>query len=213
MNRSKPVLYTYARSTCSARVRIALNLKGIEYEPKPVNLVQGEQFAEAFVALNPSSMVPCLHIDGLQLVQSVAILEYLDESRPHNPLLPSDPQRRAQVRVIVGAICCDIQPLQNLRVLKTLPEDKRAAYARDIIARGLYVVERTLEQTAGLFCVGDEVTMADCCLIPQLWNARRFDVDLAPYPRIRAIEERASALDAFRRAHWSQQPDCPADLK
>ncbi|KAJ2437984.1 hypothetical protein GGF42_008451 [Coemansia sp. RSA 2424] len=210
---STPVLYTYFRSSASARVRIALNLKGVDYEARPVNLVQGEQRSAEYAELNPSCLVPCLEIDGHRLTQSVAILEYLEETRAQRPLLPADPLRRAHVRAIVGAICCDTQPLQNLRVLLELPEPARAEHARRVISQGLAVVERMLEHTAGRFCVGDDVTLADCCLIPQLYNAHRFGVDFGALPRIKAIEARAAALDAFRRAHWSQQPDCPADAK
>ncbi|KAJ2714685.1 Glutathione S-transferase zeta-1 [Coemansia spiralis] len=207
-----PVLYTYFRSSSAARVRIALHHKGIAYESRPVNLVRGEQLADAYARLNPASLVPLLVIDGHALAQSVAILEYLEETRPDRPLLPSDPVLRAQVRAIVGAICSDTQPLQNLRVLKTLPEDQRTAHAHYVIARGLAVVEAMLETTAGTFCVGDEVSLADCCLVPQVINARRFGVDISRYPHIQAIDERASALDAFQKAHWSQQPDCPPEL-
>ncbi|KAJ2879575.1 hypothetical protein H4R27_005224 [Coemansia aciculifera] len=209
----KPVLYTYFRSSASARVRIALNLKGIVYESRPVNLVQGEQRSADYFALNPSGLVPSLEIDGHRLTQSVAILEYLEETRKNRPLLPSDPLQRARVRAIVGAICCDTQPLQNLRVLLELPESERAGHARSVISQGLAVVEKMLEHTAGRFCVGDEVTLADCCLIPQLYNAHRYAVDFAALPRIREIEERAAALDAFHRAHWSQQPDCPTNIR
>ncbi|KAJ2078364.1 Glutathione S-transferase zeta-1 [Coemansia sp. RSA 988] len=184
----------------------------IEYEQIPVNLLKNEQVSEAYVSKNPSALVPLLVIDGYELSQSVAILEYLEETRPDVPLLPKDPAQRAHVRAIVGAICCDIQPLQNLRVLKTLPEEKRKEHARSIIARGLSVIEVMLEKTAGRFCVGDEVTFADCCLVPQLINAHRFGVDMAFFPQINAIEAKASTLEPFRRAHWTNQPDCPAEL-
>ncbi|KAJ2747628.1 Glutathione S-transferase zeta-1 [Coemansia sp. BCRC 34301] len=206
---NRPVLYTYFRSSASARVRIALNLKDIDYEARPVNLVQGEQRSAEYIERNPSRLVPCLEIDGHRLTQSVAILEYLEETRKHRPLLPADPLKRAHVRAIVGAICSDIQPLQNLRVLLELPEAERAGHARKVISQGLAVVEKMLEHTAGRFCVGDDVTLADCCLIPQLYNAHRFGVDFDTLPRIREIEERTATLDAFQRAHWSQQPDCP----
>ncbi|KAJ2797133.1 Glutathione S-transferase zeta-1 [Coemansia guatemalensis] len=208
----KPVLYTYYRSSSAARVAIALNYKGIDYEQIPVNLLKNEQLAETYVSKNPSALVPLLVIDGCELSQSVAILEYLEETRPDAPLLPKDPAQRAHVRAIVGAICCDIQPLQNLRVLRTLPEDQRPEHARSVIARGLSVVEAMLEKTAGQFCVGDEVTFADCCLIPQLINAHRYGVDMAHFPHINAIESKTSKLEPFQRAHWTKQPDCPAEL-
>ncbi|PIA16593.1 maleylacetoacetate isomerase [Coemansia reversa NRRL 1564] len=208
----KPVLYMYYRSSSAARVSIALHYKGIEYEPRPVNLLQNEQLDEAYVSKNPSALVPLLIIDGCELSQSVAILEYLEETRPEVPLLPRDPAQRAHVRAIVGTICCDIQPLQNLRVLKTLPEEQRPEHARSIIARGLSVVEAMLEKTAGQFCVGDEVTFADCCLVPQLINAHRFGVDMGHFPHICAIEANASKLESFNRAHWTKQPGCPTEL-
>ncbi|KAJ2786712.1 hypothetical protein GGI15_001290 [Coemansia interrupta] len=213
MSQPRPILYTYFRSSCSARVRIALNYKGIDYDSRAVNLVKGEHTSDDYTELNPGKLLPYLVIDGEGLSQSVAIMEYLDEVYPDKPLLPQDPGQRAKVRAIVNAISCDIQPLQNMRVLLTLPEEQRAEYACKIISTGLAVVERMLEKTAGDFCVGNQVTMADCCLIPQLYNAHRFNVDLSAMPHIRAIEERANALEAFRCAHWSRQPDCPDDLR
>ncbi|KAJ1855565.1 Glutathione S-transferase zeta-1 [Coemansia sp. RSA 1822] len=210
---STPVLYTYFRSSSAARVRIALNLKHIAYEARPINLAAGEHLSEAYTSQNPEALLPYMIIDGNAISQSVAILEYLEETRPEVPLLPKDPAHRAQVRAIVGAICCEIQPLQNLRVLKTLPKDQQAEHAHGVIARGLGVVEKMLEKCAGKFCVGDQVTLADCCLIPQLGNAHRFAVDLSPFPLIQAVEANANSLDAFRQAHWTQQPDCPPELK
>ncbi|KAJ1893649.1 hypothetical protein LPJ66_005630 [Kickxella alabastrina] len=208
----RPVLYTYFRSSSAARVRIVLNYKGIDYESRAVNILKGEHHSAEYTRLNPGGLVPYLVIDGHEFSQSVAMLEYIEETRPGRRLLPSDPARRAYVRAIVGAICCDIQPLQNLRVLKALPESQKAEHAAKVIGSGLAVVERMLEKTAGLFCVGDEVSLADCCLIPQLYNAHRYAVDLACFPHIRAIEERAGALGAFRRAHWTRQHDCPKEL-
>ncbi|KAJ1959614.1 hypothetical protein GGI12_004248 [Dipsacomyces acuminosporus] len=209
----KPVLYTYFRSSSAARVRIALNHKGIDYESRPVNLLKGEQQAEDYIRVNPSGMVPYLLIDGNEFSQSVAMLEYLEETRPERPLLPKDPVQRAQVRAIVQAISSDTQPLQNLGVLKTLPQEERADYARRVITKGLAVVEKMLEKTAGEFCVGDQVSLADCCLMPQLFNAHRYGVDFEKIPLIKAIEERANKLAAFHKAHWTQQPDCPAELR
>ncbi|KAJ2316929.1 Glutathione S-transferase zeta-1 [Coemansia sp. RSA 2702] len=208
-----PVLYTYFRSSSAARVRIALHYKGISYESRPVNLSAGEHLGEDYTRQNPEAQVPFMLIDGNAIGQSIAILEYLEETRPERPLLPRDPAQRAQVRAIVGAICCDIQPLQNLRVLKTLPEDQRAEHARKVIAHGLEIVEKMLEKTAGEFCVGNNVTLADCCLIPQLGNAHRFGVDMSPFPRVCAVEANAGTLDAFRQSHWTQQADCPPELR
>ncbi|KAJ2378050.1 hypothetical protein IW150_001025 [Coemansia sp. RSA 2607] len=213
MAQSRPILYTYFRSSCSARVRIALNFKGIEYESRAVNLLKGEQTSNDYIELNPGKLLPYLVIDGNGLSQSVAIMEYLEDAYPDKPLLPEEPSQRAHVRAIVNAISCDIQPLQNMRVLLTQPEEQREEYARKIISTGLAVVEKMLEKTAGDFCVGDQVTMADCCLIPQLYNAHRFNVDFSAMPHIRAIEERANALEPFRCAHWSRQSDCPENLR
>ncbi|KAJ2357678.1 Glutathione S-transferase zeta-1 [Coemansia sp. RSA 2618] len=210
---SKPVLYTYYRSSSAARVRIALNFKNIAYESRPINLAAGEQLSEIYTSQNPEALVPYMLIDGHAISQSVAILEYLEETRSEKPLLPKDPAQRAQVRSIVGAICSDIQPLQNLRVLKTLPKDTQVAHAHGVITRGLTVVEKMLERCAGKFCVGDQVTLADCCLIPQLGNAHRFGVDLSPFPHIQRVETNTGLLDAFRQAHWTQQPDCPLEFK
>ncbi|KAJ2722387.1 Glutathione S-transferase zeta-1 [Coemansia sp. Benny D115] len=211
-----PILYSYFRSSSSARVRIALNLKGIAYKQQAINLLKGEQRSESYLQRNPSGLVPCLLINGQTLTQSIAILEYLEETYRGSetpPLLPSSPQLRAQVRAIMGVICCDIQPLQNLRVLQTVAEDQRAEYAKRVIADGLAVVEKMLEQCAGRYCVGDQVSLADCCLIPQLINAHRYGVDLDRFPRIQAVEKHTGELGAFRQAHWSRQPDCPEELR
>lgn len=208
----KPILYTYFRSSSAARVRIALNFKGVDYEPRHINLLKSEQQSAEYLAHSPSGLVPLLVVGNEEIMQSVAILEYLEETYQNKPLLPKDPSKRAQVRAIVGTICSDIQPLQNLRVLRTIPEQERQEYARRIIGQGLAVVEKMLERTAGSFCVGDDVTLADCCLIPQLYNAYRFGVDFSDMPLIRAIDERASELEPFKKAHWTQQPDCPVEL-
>ncbi|KAJ2508006.1 Glutathione S-transferase zeta-1 [Coemansia sp. RSA 2049] len=213
MENNRPILYTYFRSSSAARVRIALNHKKIDYDARPINLLLDEQMSEEYTAMNPGGTVPCMVIDGHTICQSTAILEYLEETRPQAPLLPRDPASRAAVRAIVDVICSGIQPLQNLSVLKTLPESERQSYACGIITKGLAVVERMLERTAGQFCVGDEVTLADCCLVPQLYNAYRYGVDIPAMPLICAIEARANELPAFRSAHWMQQPDCPDVLK
>ncbi|KAJ2841197.1 hypothetical protein GGI22_007996, partial [Coemansia erecta] len=147
-----PLLYTYYRSSSAARVRIALNYKGIDYESRPVNLLLGEQRSEEYMALNPCGTVPCMVTGAHTICQSTAILEYLEETYPQKPLLPKDPVRRAEVRAIVDSICSGIQPLQNLSILQTLPESERATHARNVITKGLGVVEKLLERTAGRFC-------------------------------------------------------------
>uniref|UniRef100_UPI00398E79C2 maleylacetoacetate isomerase isoform X2 n=1 Tax=Pristiophorus japonicus TaxID=55135 RepID=UPI00398E79C2 len=206
----KPVLYTYFRSSCSWRVRIALAFKGVEYEQIAINLLQGggQQYDDVFKALNPMKQVPTLSIDGITLSQSLAIIQYLDETRPEPRLLPEDAKKRAQVRMICDHICSGIQPLQNLNVLQRVG-DKKLEWAQHFITNGFQALERLLQQTAARYCVGDEVTMADLCLVPQVYNAARFKVDLAPFPTIVKINSSLLELEAFKVSHPSSQPDTP----
>ncbi|KAL6059469.1 Glutathione S-transferase zeta-1 [Balamuthia mandrillaris] len=201
------VLYSYWRSSCSYRVRIALNHKAIPYTYKAVHLVKSQQLEPDYAALNPMKEVPSLLIDGLQLSQSVAILEYLEETRPEPRLLPQDPATRALVRQIVSIVCSDIQPVQNLRVLKYLGEERKVEWAKHWIESGFEGLERVLERSAGSYCVGDEVTLADAVLPPQVYNARRFGVDLDKYPTIKRVEEALMQLPAFQQARPEVQPD------
>jgi len=202
-------LYSYWRSSCSYRVRIALAHKGIAYEYRPVNLIRdgGEQHKEDYARLNPLEVVPTILIDGTAIGQSVAILEYLEETRPERPLLPKDAVPRAQVRQLVMIICADTQPAQNLLVLKEVGEERKNDWARKFITRGLQAYEKLAQQTAGKYSVGDEVTLADVALVPQLYNAHRFDVDLSSFTTILRIEEALQQLSAFRAAHPDAQPD------
>jgi len=210
-------LHTYYRSSASYRVRIALNLKGLAADPSYVHLSKngGEQFGAAFDSLNPQHLLPVLEDDGLVLPQSLAIIEYLDETRPEAPLLPADPKGRARVRALSQAIAADIHPLNNLRVLKYLSEelgvsaDRKNAWYRHWVALGLEALERQLagHPATGRFCHGDTPTMFECCLVPQLYNARRFECDLLAYPTLLAIEERCAALPAFADARPEAQPD------
>ncbi|MCA1246121.1 maleylacetoacetate isomerase [Massilia sp. MS-15] len=210
-------LHTYYRSSASYRVRIALNLKGLAAEESYVHLSKngGGQFAPAFDALNPQHLLPVLEDDGVVLTQSLAIIEYLDETRPGQALLPPDPAGRARVRALSQAIACDIHPINNLRVLKYLSaelgvsDQQKNAWYRHWVGLGLAALERQLESSpdTGLFCHGDQPTMADCCLVPQLYNARRFDCDLSAFPTIANIGIRCEALDAFARARPDLQPD------
>ncbi|ETW00385.1 maleylacetoacetate isomerase [Aphanomyces invadans] len=212
---AKTTLHSYWRSSCSWRVRIALNLKNISYDCVPVNLLKGEQVSSEFGAVNPNKRVPSLEIDGHVLNQSGAIIEYLDETRPEPALLPSDPVARAQVRNLVGIIGCDIQPVQNLAVLKRatvkLPESDQAAeklaWGREWIERGFDVLEEELKKTAGTYAVGDSITIADLYLEPQVYNAIRFKVNMDKFPTIARIQATLSALPAFQASHPSAQPD------
>lgn len=210
-------LYTYYRSSAAYRVRIGLQLKGLAYESIPVHLARdgGEQLHDSYRAINPGALVPCL-VDGeLTLSQSLAILEYLDEKYPEKPLLPADPAGRARVRALALIVACDIHPLNNLRILKYLGGELRLADAAKTVwyqhwvREGLRVIETHLARDAqtGEFCHGDTPGLADCCLIPQVFNARRFDVDLTPYPLIGRITARACELPEFAAAHPAGQPD------
>ena len=210
-------LYTYFRSSAAYRIRIALNLKGLQAEMSPVHLVSngGEQFSEAYSALNPQHLVPLLDNDGMLLTQSLAIVEYLDEVHPQAPLLPPDPGGRARVRSLAQAIACDIHPINNLRTLKYLSEqlgvsaEQKSVWYRHWVGLGLQSLEAELAQSphTGVFCHGDTPTMADCCLVPQLYNARRFECDLAAYPTLVAVAERCERLPAFIDARPEQQVD------
>ncbi|KAM4852898.1 maleylacetoacetate isomerase isoform 1-T1 [Thomomys bottae] len=210
----KPVLYSYFRSSCSWRVRIALALKGINYETVPIDLIKdgGQQFSEEFQALNPMKQVPALKIDGIIIGQSLAIIDYLEETRPTPHLLPQDPKKRASARMISDLISSGIQPLQNLSVLKQMG-DNAQHWAQKVITSGFNALEEVLQSTAGKYCVGDEVSMADLCLVPQVANAERFKVDLTPYPTINHINKTLLALEAFQVSHPSRQPDTPAELR
>ncbi|MEM9056489.1 MAG: maleylacetoacetate isomerase [Pseudomonadota bacterium] len=210
-------LYTYWRSSAAYRVRIALNLKGLEWRAVPVSLVRdgGEQRKPAYRELNPQGLVPTLRYGDDVLTQSLAIVEYLDERHPAPPLLPADPLGRSRVRALALSIACDVHPLNNLRVMKYLKEscgqsdgDVARWYAH-WIAEGFAALEAELANggTSGRFCYGDEPTLVDCCLVPQVYNARRFDCDLRPYPTLRRIDEACLELEAFRRAEPSVQAD------
>ncbi|XP_039992660.1 maleylacetoacetate isomerase isoform X2 [Xiphias gladius] len=211
---TKPVLHGYFRSSCSWRVRIAFALKGIEYDQAPVNLIRdgGQQLTQQYKALNPMQQVPAVEIDGVTLSQSLAVIQYVDETRPGPRLLPADPKERAQVRMISDLIASGIQPLQNLYVIQKIGAEK-VQWARHFIDRGFQALEPILKQTAGRYCVGDEISMADICLVPQVYNAERFKVDVAQYPTIERLNQTLLEIEAFKVSHPSCQPDTPADLR
>lgn len=206
-------LYDYWRSSAAYRVRIALNWKGLAYEQLAVDLRRGAQRSPEFLAINPQGLVPVLEDGEARLTQSLPILNYLEERYPEPPLLPADLAGRARARAIAVAIACEIHPLNNLRVLQylerelRLDEDRRLAWYRHWIAEGLGPIEIMLAAAGGEFCVGDAPSLADVCLVPQVYNARRYQCDLEPYPTIRRIDARCRALEAFARAAPERQPD------
>ncbi|MDQ0464878.1 maleylpyruvate isomerase [Caulobacter ginsengisoli] len=204
-------LHGYWRSGAAYRVRIALGLKGLGYDQSPIDLRAGVQKSEAYRALNPQGLVPALEVDGAVITQSPAILEWLEEAHPTPPLLPVDPLDRARVRAMAALVACDIHPLNNLRILTSLRKDLGAdeAAVSAWIARWIGEGFTALEDLVGDqgWCFGAAPTLADCCLIPQIYSAERFSVDLTAYPRIRAIGANAAQHHAFAAAHPSRQPD------
>lgn len=210
------VLHGYWRATSPYRVRIALNLKGLPYEHAGVNLLEGAQQSAAYATLNPQKLTPTLVVDGeLALTQSLAIVEWLEETYPATPLLPAKAADRAIVRAMAGIVACDIHPLNNQRILKALAglgveEPARNAWIHRWIADGFAALEPSIERYGRGFAFGDRPTLADCCLVPQVYSAKRFGVDLTPYPALMAAYEAAAALPAFDAAHPDNQPDAPA---
>ena len=208
-------LYGYFRSSAAFRVRIALNLKQLDYESAFIHLRRGDQGQPGFRAVNPQGLVPALETDGQILIQSLAIIEYLDETRPEPPLLPRDPAGRARVRALVEIVACDIHPINNLRVLRYLHrsfgQDEQAigTWYNHWIDAGFQALEQLLADDArsGAFCHGDAPSLADVALVPQVVNAERYKLDLAPYPTIKRIFDRCMKLDAFAAAHPDRQPD------
>jgi len=206
-------LHGYFRSAAAYRVRIALNLKGLRPEHLPHHLRKGEQCAPAYLAINPQGLVPTLENDaGAILTQSLAIIEWVDETYPSPPLLPDDSLRRARVRAFAQALACDTHPVQNLKVLARLrqlglPEEKVTEWAAWANREGLVACERLIAGEEGPFCFGAAPTLADLCLVPQLANARRFGVDVTAYPRLLKAEAAAREMKAFADAAPDRQPD------
>lgn len=212
-------LYSYFRSSAAYRVRIVLGLKDLDYQQVAIHLVRdgGEQHAASYLAINPQGLVPSLRHDEAVLTQSTAICEYIDEVWPEPALLPRAPLQRAYVRSLMAAIACDIHPINNLRVLAYLTdrigvsEEQKHAWYRHWVTEGFAAIERLIESHgyAGRYCCGDTVGLADACLVPQIYNARRFNIDLTDFPRLAAIDHACEELPAFQTAHPDRQPDSP----
>lgn len=209
-------LYGYFRSSAAFRLRIALNLKQLDYENAFIHLRRGDQGQPGFLGVNPQGLVPALGIDGQTLIQSMPIIEYLDERHPEPPLLPSDSAGRARVRALAAIVACDIHPINNLRVLRYLQRPLGHDHAaietwyNHWIVEGFTALEQLLAEDAatGRFCHGDRPGLADITLVPQVVNSERYRLDLRPYPTITRIFETCMTLDAFAAAHPQQQPDC-----
>lgn len=208
---TRPILHDYYRSSAAYRVRIALNMKGVDYESHQVSLADGAQKSDAYRALNPQGFVPMLEIDGLKLTQSLSIAVYLDQCYPEPMLMPRDPADGAHVRSMALAIACDIHPLNNLRVLKYLsgpmqqPQDVRDDWYRHWVTEGFAALEAIAAPRAGRFMFGDTPTLADVCLVPQMYNARRFEVPLDAYPTLVRADANACTLEPFAAAHPDEQ--------
>ena len=208
---ARPILYDYFRSSAAYRVRIALNLKGVDYEQRQIDLREGEQRSDAYRALNPQGLVPCLEIEGHRLTQSLAIINYLDLRFPVTPLLPSAAAERAHVVAMAMAVACDIHPLNNLRVLQYLkqemgqPQEAIDAWYAHWVREGLSALEVLARPKAGKFLFGNAPTGADVCLVPQLYNARRFNVPIDDYPTLLRAEENANSIEAFVDASPDRQ--------
>jgi len=204
---TKPVLFDYFRSSASYRVRIALNLKEVDYEARPVNLLEGAQKDEAYRALNPQGFVPMLEMDGQRFTQSLAIIDYLDARFVEPKLIPEDPVDRAHVLALAMTIACDIHPVNNLRILKYLagpldqPQAVRDDWYRHWVREGFVALETLAKERAGRFLFGDQPGLADICLVPQMFNARRFAVPLDDFPTLVRADAEANRIDAFAAAH------------
>ncbi|KAL6831696.1 glutathione S-transferase [Trichoderma camerunense] len=216
-------IYSYFRSSCSARLRMVLNLKGIEYELIPVNLLKNEHLTSEHKARNPTATVPLLirtagDRSAFKIGQSVAAIEFLEETHPqgHHILPPaSNPEARAATRALAGIIACDLQPVTNMKIMKRLRAMGANAeqWNKEIMTEILEAYESAVKDWAGEYSVGDEITLADVCLLPAVWNAQRYGVDLDQFPIITRISEKLSKHPAIVKAHWQNQPDTPEELR
>jgi maleylacetoacetate isomerase len=221
-------LYTYYRSSCSARLRIALALKQLPYTSKYVNLITNQQHDASYASINPSHTVPTLQIksgnETIKITQSIAALEYLDEAFPNTyHLLPSTPQERSTVRTLVQIIASDTQPPTNLRILNRIrksasssgqdPTEAAKGWAKSLMTEGLLAYEAICKDTARKYSVGDKITMADCCLVPAIWGAERFGVDFSALPTVSRVYDELSKREEVIRSHWKNQEDTPEELR
>jgi maleylacetoacetate isomerase len=208
-------LYTFFRSSAAFRVRIALNLKGLQYESAPKHFARNEHRTKEYLAINPQGLIPALAVDGIVLSQSLAIVEYLNDRHPQPPLLPADPLDRARVRSMALAIACEIHPLNNLRVLNYLRSELKqddagvGTWYRHWVTEGFGGLEQQAREfsAGGRYCFGDAVSLADVCLVPQMFNARRFKTDLTPFPTLAGISAHLESLPEFAAARPEVQPD------
>ncbi len=214
----KYTLYSYFRSSCTARIRIVLNVKGIGYEQVAVNLLKDEHLTEEHRARNPSASVPllvCGSQDDFLIGQSLAALEYIEEVHPETPTLPKDAKSRAIVRALANIINADTQPVTNMRIMRRVKALGGSAedWNKELMADGLKAYEAVAKKHAGKYSFGDAITIADACLLPAYWNAERYKVDLSPYPTINKIVDNLKENPAIIKSHPFSQPDCPEDLR
>lgn len=210
----KLVLYSFHLSSCAWRARIVLALKNVAYEYKTVNLMTpagGDQYTEEFKRRNPMSQVPVLEVDGKPISQSVAIMEYLEETYPEPRLLPADPYLRAKTREIVELLVSGVHPLQSLALISKLGKDEWLNWAKFYITKGFTALEAIVTETGGKYCIGDNITLADACLVPQMANAKRWGIDVSSFPGLLRIYDALEAHPLIKKAHPSCQPDAPSE--
>ncbi|KAG0044201.1 Glutathione S-transferase zeta-1 [Gryganskiella cystojenkinii] len=211
-----PILYSWYRSSCAYRVRIGLNLKKIAYEYRSINLDTEVNKTAEYKKIHPFGAVPAfvdVNTNGHVMIESVAILEYLDETRPENPLLPKNPVDRALVRGLVQAVAMDIQPVCSMRILKYIGKEEEGEWTKHWLSEGFKAFEKMLERTAGKYAFGDAITMADLVLVPQFYNGVRFGIDMTLYPVLYRVNTNLEQVQAFKDSHPTRQPDCPEDQR